>query len=139
MTNAVSVRVTFFRNHRSGFPVYVTATGVLRLNGDALEFEYEESWRDPDDFMTRSAEPRVVRIELEHVQALMFKRRLFRSSLVILDASSLAAVKDLPGRQGARCVFKVRRSATPDAVDMVTETSYRLTDAQLRRLDSESR
>lgn len=126
--------MAYLKADMTGFPLYVSVQGVLRLTDAFVELEFEESWRDPDDFTRRRADPRRVSISVDQVAGLTFKRRWFRKPLLILDANSIAALQEFPGRDGSRCTFVLARETASDARFLATEFLSRATDAELRRL-----
>lgn len=138
MNYSIPVHLAYMKTDRTGFPLYISVQGVLRLTDKSVEIEFEESWRDPDDFTRRRAEPRVVSIPVDQVTALNVRRRWLRKPLLILDANSISALKDFPGRDGSRCTFVLMRDAAADARALATEFLSRVADAELRRLDASS-
>lgn len=133
---SVPISLIYWRGDPVGMAVRVQVTGVLRLSGATLAIEFEEAWRDPNTFQSVRGEVRRAEIPVEQLSSASLRRRFLRGPAMMLQASSLDAIKDFPARRGPECVIGFARRDAAQAEEFVSDLGEAIADLRLRRVQS---
>lgn len=108
------------------------ATGLVNLSGEELVLEFQEE----DAFIgVFQSDVKEVRIPLDQLQEIRFKKGWFSSKL-ILEARSLKVFRELPG-SGHKVTLKIKRGDRKDADRLISKIRLAKSEQQLRDLDVE--
>ena len=134
--SSVPFSLVYWRGDPVGMAVRVQVSGVLRLSGQTLVIEYEESWRDASTYQAVRGEMRRAEVAVGDLMSASLRPRFLRGPALELQASSLQALKDFPGRRGPECVIGFARRDAAQAGEFAGDLGDAIADLRLRRIES---
>jgi hypothetical protein len=116
------------------FGGFAEAHGLMRLEGNALVLEFQ--LQDSILNVLRS-DVREVRIPLEEIEAITFKRGWLRAKFTI-KTYKVRTLKEVPGSDKGEVTLHIRHKDRQKAARLASDLELKLLEHQIDRLESQS-